>query len=586
LRNRDTRQDRVQEHDALLLHHGGRTWALCEGRRLTIGSSPRADLVLDLPGVRKQHARVGLLPDGRLHVRSLNDAEILFGPRRSRGGFRLEPGEAFQCGLARIETEPVRADFRMHLALALGDLRREFGRRLEDTPWLMASILLHLLLLALLTRVLPRSSPRTGPPPRILALGGGSEKLMDERENPVELPDDPPEISAPEPIVPTPSPPPGARRAEEDSTIEDPGLGAEAPKEAELEGFGGELFAKTFESKKKDRKQGSRKIPGDLAKGFRRTLARMRRKGFEVALLFDSTSSMGGSLEEAKKELRAIFLLFRELVPSTRIGLITYRDRGDDYVVRKTRLGIGLYEGLAFLSSVVAGGGGDFEEAVDEAMAAALRLPWRPGAEKAMILVGDAPPHPGRREKRCLRIARTFASRRGRVHCLLVGNNEGTMRSFGRIAEAGKGRSLGLDETEMLATRLLVLALGSDSARDIPRLLKRWHSREKRTWLAALNVRELPSPSLLLRTLRSPKPDALIVESWTRAPFRRLMTTLRTIGSRRLEPEGLMALIYLLNRRIRSRNLHGSGGFFRPETLPPGQDRIPSKLRRFLSRYR
>ncbi|HEX8385234.1 MAG TPA: vWA domain-containing protein, partial [Rubricoccaceae bacterium] len=80
-----------------------------------------------------------------------------------------------------------------------------------------------------------------------------------------------------------------------------------------------------------------------------------------------------------------------------RVALVAYRDHGDDFVVRRWDFTRSEREMRQRLSQLDAGGGGDWPEAVDEALEAMLDLDWRTGtAARIAFLVADAPPHANR----------------------------------------------------------------------------------------------------------------------------------------------------------------------------------------------
>lgn len=125
----------------------------------------------------------------------------------------------------------------------------------------------------------------------------------------------------------------------------------------------------------------------------------------DVALVLDTTGSMGDELEYLKVELRDIAEEVERRFPAVdqRWGLVVYRDHSDAYTVRA--------EDLADLETMVeglarqhAGGGGDFPEAMDMALARSEQLDWRRDRETArmVFLVADAPPHSGRAAERFL----------------------------------------------------------------------------------------------------------------------------------------------------------------------------------------
>ena len=123
----------------------------------------------------------------------------------------------------------------------------------------------------------------------------------------------------------------------------------------------------------------------------------------DVALVIDTTGSMGDELEYLKVEIRDIAEGISEQFPGVdqRWAMVVYRDRGDAYVTRSVD-----FEGLdAFVDDLGkqrAGGGGDMPEAMDQAMIASSNLSWRPSEDTArmVFLVADAPSHAGEGARR------------------------------------------------------------------------------------------------------------------------------------------------------------------------------------------
>ena len=115
----------------------------------------------------------------------------------------------------------------------------------------------------------------------------------------------------------------------------------------------------------------------------------------DLALVIDTTGSMGDEIDYLQTELDTIIDRLKRDAGNLdlRIGIIVYRDDGDDYVVRSIPLSDDLRSVRASLAQQSANGGGDQPEAVDQAMIAADRMQWRPDAAKAVLLVADAPPH-------------------------------------------------------------------------------------------------------------------------------------------------------------------------------------------------
>src|SRR5438309_11943033 len=118
----------------------------------------------------------------------------------------------------------------------------------------------------------------------------------------------------------------------------------------------------------------------------------------EVACVLDTTGSMGGLLEGAKRKIWSIATAIVDSNPDAdiRMGLVAYRDIGDDYVTKKVELTTDIQDLYANLLELKARGGGDWPESVNEALHTAVtRLAWSRGPEicRIMFLIGDAPPH-------------------------------------------------------------------------------------------------------------------------------------------------------------------------------------------------
>lgn len=116
----------------------------------------------------------------------------------------------------------------------------------------------------------------------------------------------------------------------------------------------------------------------------------------DLALVIDTTGSMGDELEYLKVEIDSIAQAVHEMFPNVRqrYALILYRDEGDQYVTRKFDFTESLAEFQAKLAEQSANGGGDYPEAVHLAMEQAGELSWRKEeTARVMFLVADAPPH-------------------------------------------------------------------------------------------------------------------------------------------------------------------------------------------------
>jgi hypothetical protein len=118
----------------------------------------------------------------------------------------------------------------------------------------------------------------------------------------------------------------------------------------------------------------------------------------EVSFVLDTTGSMGRLISGAKQK---VWTIARQMVagrptPAIKLGLIGYRDRGDEYVTKVYDLTDDLDAVYGHLMAFQAGGGGDNPESVNQALNEAVtKISWskNPGTLKIIFLVGDAPPH-------------------------------------------------------------------------------------------------------------------------------------------------------------------------------------------------
>jgi len=125
---------------------------------------------------------------------------------------------------------------------------------------------------------------------------------------------------------------------------------------------------------------------------------RQSKPRIEVCFVLDTTGSMGGLIEGAKQKIWSIAneMISAQPTPELKLGLIGYRDRGDEYVVKSFSLTDDIDAIYGHLREFQAGGGGDTPESVNEALAEAIhKMPWSTDKKvlKIIFLVGDAPPH-------------------------------------------------------------------------------------------------------------------------------------------------------------------------------------------------
>lgn len=120
-------------------------------------------------------------------------------------------------------------------------------------------------------------------------------------------------------------------------------------------------------------------------------------EGVDVMFVFDATGSMGDELRYLQAEMKDVIARAKEATGglAIRTGAVVYRDHGDDYITRISRLSKEIETTTSFIDKQVADGGGDFPEAVPEALMAALNSAgWDANARaRIAFLILDAPCH-------------------------------------------------------------------------------------------------------------------------------------------------------------------------------------------------
>ena len=176
------------------------------------------------------------------------------------------------------------------------------------------------------------------------------------------------------------------------------------------------------------------------------TTPAMAKPVVEVAFVLDTTGSMGPLIEGAKRKIWSIATSILEDNPDAeiRMGLVAYRDIGDDYVTKKFELTTDIQDLYANLLELRAHGGGDWPESVNEALHQAItRLAWSHGPEtcRIMFLVGDAPPHMDyAQDMKYPDVMRLAHQRDITVNAVQAGGARDTERVWREIAQMGNGR--------------------------------------------------------------------------------------------------------------------------------------------------
>jgi len=151
----------------------------------------------------------------------------------------------------------------------------------------------------------------------------------------------------------------------------------------------------------------------------------------DLVFAIDATGSMKNDIDKLKSDMQPLLQeLFGE-TPGTRVGLLFYRDYGDTFKYMDLPVKVFPFTSnyTSFsknLNSIRIYGkeGGDIPEAVYEAMYASCEFySWRTTAQKKIILIGDAEPHPTPRGSR--KYSKDYVmgiaeSRKIKIHSILL----------------------------------------------------------------------------------------------------------------------------------------------------------------------
>jgi hypothetical protein len=117
----------------------------------------------------------------------------------------------------------------------------------------------------------------------------------------------------------------------------------------------------------------------------------------DIAFVVDATGSMGDELMYLQAEMNDVIFKAKQISDKLdfHFANVFYRDMGDEYTTRTMNFSRVLSESVDFINAQAAGGGGDYEEAVEIALDTAIHsLSWSETARtRILFLIMDAPPH-------------------------------------------------------------------------------------------------------------------------------------------------------------------------------------------------
>lgn len=171
-----------------------------------------------------------------------------------------------------------------------------------------------------------------------------------------------------------------------------------------------------------------------------------KKKTLEMVFVLDTTGSMGGLIEGAKQRIWGIIneVMQKESHPGVRVGLVAYRDIGDEYVTKILPLTDDLDKVYTTLMDYQASGGGDQPENVRKALAEGVRQAgWsksKKGIAQIIFLVGDAPPQNYEQEPDVIDTTAEAVKKNIFINTIQCGTVSETTPIWQQIARRGEGK--------------------------------------------------------------------------------------------------------------------------------------------------
>ena len=224
-----------------------------------------------------------------------------------------------------------------------------------------------------------------------------------------------------------------------------------------------------------------------VPQSFADYIRHLQKTGIDVVFVIDATGSMVWVHQAVQMQMQKLAAYVRNLVPLARFAIIVYRDYDDpEFVTRASPLSFDVLRARDFLRNIDASGGGDVPEAMMAGLRAAVRdSAWRAGAQRVIIVIGDAPPHP-RELTQARQLATNFKKYGGRLSALdsrveanrhLLRRNpaggtapadlkkQGVLSSYRQLARLGGGTAVTLQAEQQLM-KVLALLIFDDRFHD------------------------------------------------------------------------------------------------------------------------
>lgn len=486
-------------------------------RPLVIGSDPLAGLQLQHASIHSFHARISRAGEV-LELVALGEGlvEVDGCPVRKctlRGGEAIRIGD-LKLRIERGEAVPAIVQAPARVPTLDEEFRELMLRELRRAPWFLVSIAFHVGLFLVIKQF--------DEPPRPLAPKLSIQATLSNSDDALEVE----EVVRVEPSEPEPTP----------TDVELPD-----PVEAELdpaELAGGIEFADdpiTMVDLQRKSSLGIGASGGRQGIGFVRDgvslnrvggplgtkLRELRGTGVDLVFLVDTTMSMDPFIDAAKRTVDQMITELSRLIPNLRIGMVAYRDRGDEYVTKAIPIGTDRYQILNFLQGLRAFGGGDTPEDLMSAVEFAFEeLEWRPRARRVVLIVADAPPHAEdmARLRMKLRAVTGQSQSPTVISTIFTGSSgltaaqqEEAEKALREIAQVGGGEYAPMAKPDQIKSQIVELTLGGKYASEAERILREQENSSRRLLVARL--REANDVDALVRKLYLLPVEPLVVSA-------------------------------------------------------------------------
>ena len=168
----------------------------------------------------------------------------------------------------------------------------------------------------------------------------------------------------------------------------------------------------------------------------------------DLVVAIDTTGSMGGVIEDVKSNVARLIANLQAGQGNVRVGIVAYRDTGDEYVVRQfpfTSLDqTGALALTGFVSGLRAAGGGDWPEKMDAALDTAVGMTWRGDVPASIVIIADAPAH-GADQNATLGLAQALTSKIPGSQVSLIDTGSGGNGFMRALPKSGGGQYITYD---------------------------------------------------------------------------------------------------------------------------------------------